>query len=458
MPSNSETTSLRGGHLLPVQLREFRVLGGSFREGEVLGHGTGSVMVDIDEDGDPNSKVIRGRVLGGGVVKKTQPLALVLRPGSQSTFMSQRVGEAIDRRFSFHRQGVREGVSKPKTDKLIELALHPRYKHNVERYLQVIGAIALRESPTQRADRIEQLTDELTNPETSARAALRLEAIGPEGVDALRSAVKHPNPEVRFHAAEALAYLGRRESIAPLAEIARNERAFRVFALTALTTMGDDLGAHDALIQLLDVASVETRYGAFRALWTMDPANSPLRGEVLGGQFSYHVLNTEGPSLVHVTRSFRPEIVLFGAEQTLITPFVLEAGPRILVNSSGGDEVTVVLAAVNQPEQRRTVSSRLDEVIRAVVDIGGTYPDVVQLVKSASDQGALPGRFAMDALPEAGRTYRRSSGGDDELRDPRETITGSELEPVASEQPVEVSPPSFAERWFGWMPSMGVWR
>lgn len=452
VPADSESTSLRGGFLLPVNLREFRMLGGAFREGETLGTGTGAVMVDADTDSGPEARLVRGRILGGGIVKKTQPLALVLRPGSQSTLISQRVGQAIDRRFSYHRQGVREGVATPKTDKFIELALHPRYKHNVERYLQVIGAIALRESPLDRAERLKALGQELQEPATSSKAALRLEAIGNEATDTLKQAVAHPNPEVRFHAAEALAYLGHNDAVAPLTEIARNERAFRVFALTALATMNDNLTAYDSLMQLLEVASAETRYGAFRALWTMNPDAPPARGEILGGQFSYHVLRVGGPEMVHVTRSFRPEIVLFGAEQTIRTPFVLEAGPRIMVHSDGGDQVTVILMAVNQPEQRRTVSNKLDEVIRAVVDVGGSYPDVVSMLRLADERGMLNGRIAIDALPEAGRSYQRMSN--EEFEDPRvpESASAANLEDI---EPVPDHVPTWTERWFGWMSDYG---
>ena len=46
--------------------------------------------------------------------------------------------------------------------------------------------------------------------------------------------------------------------------------AFRAFALAALSAM-DDMAAYDALDQLLEVPSAETRYGAFRALWAMNP-------------------------------------------------------------------------------------------------------------------------------------------------------------------------------------------
>ena len=123
---------------------------------------------------------------------------------------------------------------------------------------------------------------------------------------------------------------GRREAAAPLGEAARNEPAFRVFALAALSLM-NDYAANEQLYELLRLPSVETRYGAFRALCVMNRNDPLVRGEYLGGQFSYHVLDGSEPPMIHVTRSRRPEIVLFGREQRLAAPLALEAGNHILV-------------------------------------------------------------------------------------------------------------------------------
>ena len=65
-----------------------------------------------------------------------------------------------------------------------------------------------------------------------------------------------------------------------LAQVARDEPAFRVNALAALSAM-DDATAHDALRALLEVKSAETRYGAFRSLWAMNQHDPLLHDENL---------------------------------------------------------------------------------------------------------------------------------------------------------------------------------
>ena len=166
---------------------------------------------------------------------------------------------------------------------------------------------------------------------TSSRAALQLEAIGIQGVEVLEKGLESSDPEVRFYSAEALAYLDETGVAEYLAEAAEIEPAFRVFALTALSTM-EDYDSKEQLRRLLHVSSAETRYGAFRALTVRRSPDPLVRGEVLGGQFSFHSLPTSGPPMIHVARSKRPEIVVFGPDQRLLVPVSTEAGNHIMIN------------------------------------------------------------------------------------------------------------------------------
>lgn len=408
VPSRSETTSLAGGWLMESRLKEMALIGSRLHDGHVLALGQGAVLVEVASDDKDKNGVMqgRGRILGGGVALKARPLGLVLKPDRQSVANSDLIGKAINQRFHTFTKGVKEGVAKPKTDDYIEIVVHPRYKDNIPRYLQVLRSVPLRETPIEQMARLNLLERQLLDPVTASTAALRLEAVGKRGVDALVKGTASDDLEVRFYAAEALAYLDDKRAVEPLTIAARDESAFRVFALTALSAM-DDLAAYEALRSLLDVQSVETRYGAFRSLWAMNSQDSLVRGEYLGSQFSYHVLDTTGPPLVHVTRSYRPEIVVFGADQRFQTPLLLEAGKQIMITSRDTGEVVVSRFAVGKEDEKRVVSNRVDDVIRAVVEVGGTYPDVVNCLQKAVESRALTSRFAVDAVPQAGRTYDR---------------------------------------------------
>jgi hypothetical protein len=423
VPSRSETTSLRGGWLLPARLTEMAVLGEQIRQGSVLGKAEGPVLVDpsADPKKDP-ALVTRGRVLGGGVAHKSRSLGLVVSRQHQSIRLSQQIAAAINKRFYVHVDGRKQGVAAPKTEEFIELAIHARYKDNVGRYMRVARNIAVDESAKVLQDRLQLLEHQLADPLTAANAAIRLEAIGnDQAVEILTKALATNDPEVRFYAAEALAYLDQTAAVETLAAVARDEPAFRVNALAALSAM-DDVMAYDALRELLSLPSAETRYGAFRALWAMNENDPLVRGENMGDQFTYHVLDVAGPAMVHVTDSYRPEVVLFGKGQQLALPLVLDAGQNILVNGQSGGKIIVSRFTPGQEPEQRTVSTSVDEVVRAIVELGGTYPDVVQALQQAKHDGALRSRFLVDALPQPGRQYDREAAKykfEDELGAPR---------------------------------------
>jgi flagellar basal body P-ring protein FlgI len=407
VPSQSETTSLRGGYLLETRLTETAVLSNQIHRGNLLALAQGAVMVD--PTADPKKDHIlacRGRILGGGVALKSRPLGLVLTPDHKNVMNSKRVETAINKRFHSYQNGIKSGVAKAKTDELIELDVHPRYKDNISRYIQVVRALSIAETAPERMQRITALQSQLLDPTTAADAALQLEAIGSEGVGTLLKGIASKDPEVCFYAAESLAYLDRREAAEPLGQIARDQPAFRVFALTALSAM-QEYAAYDQLRELLAAPSAETRYGAFRALWACNEKDPLIKGEDLGKQFHYHVLDVPGSPMIHVTRSRIPEIVVFGPGQQFLTPVAVNAGNEIMVTSSGGNEISVSKYSVRDGDQKRTVSTRVDDVIRAIVELGGAYPDVVQALQEAKRCGTLPSRFEVDALPEAGRTYER---------------------------------------------------
>ena len=107
----------------------------------------------------------------------------------------------------------------------------------------------------------------------------------------------------------------------------------------------------------------------------MCPDDSLVKGETLGEQFSYHVLDTKGPPMIHVTRNRRAEVVLFGLNQRFLPPLALNAGNRIMITSKHDGEITVSKFVPHEADQQRVVSTRIDDVVRAVVELGGTYPE-----------------------------------------------------------------------------------
>lgn len=406
VPSRSETKSLRGGWLMPSRLTEIAVLGAQVRQGHVLGGAEGSILVDPSATGDQaQPHATRGRVLGGGIATKSRQMGLVIDDRYKSVHLAAQIAKSINARFHTRVDGHKRGVATAKNDELIEIAIHNRYKDNVGRYVRVLRSTVVSETARQQQQRIGLLEDQILNPLTAASAALQLEAIGGEqAVEILLTALGSPDTEVRFYAAESLAYLDETTAVEVLAEVARDEPAFRINALAALSAM-DDLSAFDALHALMSVESAETRYGAFRSLWAMNPHDPQIAGMDMNGEFSLHKLNVQGSPMVHVTNSHRPEIVLFGSQPPLKLPMLVDAGTGLLINGMQGNQLVVSRIQVGGEPERRTIQPEVDELIRAIVELGGTYPDVVQALQESDRQGALTSRLRVDALPQPGRKY-----------------------------------------------------
>lgn len=94
-------------------------------------------------------------------------------------------------------------------------------------------------------------------------------------------------------------------------------------------------------------------------------------------------------------------------------------------------------------DQKRTVSTRVDDVIRAVVELGGEYPDVVQALQEAKRAGALSSRLEMDALPEGHRVYEKIADDDAKEADPN--VEKSKIE-AAKAAPASPMPELFSRK------------
>lgn len=434
-PESANATSLAGGWLMECHLTEQTLVPGQgLMKGHTYARAKGPVLaagVAMPSEKTAASQMLRGRVLAGAMLTRSRELAINLRNDFRSVRNSSRIANAVGTRFhDYDKYGIKKPMAVAKTDAKIALELQPRYKDNYPRYLEVIKHIAFAESPVAQRVRMQRLQEELFEPETAEEAALQLEAIGGASVPLLKAALKAPTLECQFQSAMALAYLGEADGIPVLAQAAREEPAFRVFALAALSTI-DDADAHMALRELMSQNSEELRYGAFRALWTLDRRDPFIRGEPMLEpidplladdieaqkdrqlHFVLHVLETSGDPMVHITLRTRPEVVIFGADQKFATPLLLSAGRNVMITAQPGSETaSVVRFEANRPDQRKEVSLNVAEVIRTAVELGARYPDVVQMLSEASRQRNLATRLATDALPEAGRVYNRPRSAD----------------------------------------------
>src|SRR5262249_28929554 len=149
----------------------------------------GPVLVDPSATEKHDAIELRhGVVLGGGTAWESRSVGLFLN-GEEETNMTPKqllnaavkasqVANAVNRRFSMHKHGIKEGVARAIRGNYVDLTVDPAYKDNLPRYFQVLRSIELHETPADEKNRIAKLRVKLLDPTTAPEAAIKLEAIG----------------------------------------------------------------------------------------------------------------------------------------------------------------------------------------------------------------------------------------------------------------------------------------
>lgn len=393
-----ETSSLKYGFLFKTRMRPMVQLGNSVKKGSVAGQGRGSVLIDsLFESRKDSENDVRGVILGGGILLDDRTFGLKVKGEENPIREATSIAKAINERFTTVTRDGRSGVATPKTDKVIELTIPESYRLNIGRYSQVIGNIAYGEQAQDRVNRLERLDRELNDPDTCRDAALQLEALGLDGVPALRRGLLNSDQEVRFQSAEALAYLGEPDGIDVLLEAATNLPNLRWHALTALSA-SQSPQAGEALLSLMNVDSAETRYGAFRAFQVRNPNDPLARGEWLADDFYFHEVPSSGPPMVHLSRSKRPEVTLFGKDQQLTNDFIFVQN-GLTIRADGKGSLLLIRYLPNQQEERRICSTNLGDAIRQLAALNCSYTELVELLQEAKRNNQLTSRLAINAVP-----------------------------------------------------------
>lgn len=411
LPDGSEARSLAGGWLMPCRLSEHALLEGQVREGTEIAVATGPILVNSLAESDSQSRhgLREGVIPGGGkYTGDERKLTVAIRSDYRTVRMSTTIANRIGKRFyDYDSSGLQRPLCVAKSNAHLELVVHERYRDNYPRYLQCIRHMSLTETPVEKHMRIQQLENNIQFGPTSEKAALQLEAVGADAIPILKTGLTSKSPEAQFRAAEALAYLGRNDGVEALKNSAANEPAFRIFALAALGALPDP-SAGEALRELMNSDSLETCYGAFRALTTMAPNDPFIQPASMKGNYNLHLIHSTGKPFIHLTRRKKAEVVLFKADQEFQLPMFLRAGGKILVQGTpSADGVVVKRIAAKESTQSRTVAKTVAEVIKAASDLGATYPDIVEMLVQAEKQHNLPGEIAIDKLPKPGRIYHR---------------------------------------------------
>lgn len=419
LPQGSKVTSLRGGrlkrcflvdydstqHLVPGTAQNDRLL-----PGHQVAIAAGPLMVGFGS-GDNADQLRTARIWGGARSRIERPFFLVIREELQSARVAMKLAERINETF----QGTYQANGKladAKTKALVYLRVPEPYRQNIPRFMRVVRLIPYLETPKAGSPYVQHLSEQLLNPARTVTASLRLEALGPDTVPLLKRGLQSERILVRFTSAEALAYLGSPSCGEELAKLAQDQPALRAYCLAAMASLNEAV-CHVKLQELLTSTSDQTRYGAFRALRVLEEGerSSSVPGELLNNSFWVHRVAPGSSSLVAMSGSRRPEIVLFGEAAYLQPPFAFLAGPEFTITASAEDQTCLVSRISLEGTKRQKCSLKLEEVIRCMAEQGGTYPDAVELLRQADRSKCLNCAVALDPLPSATSIYQLAQAG-----------------------------------------------
>ncbi len=481
LPDGSPVTSLRGGYLQACVLRNYETTknlnpdykgGNRLLPGHALAVGKGPLVVGFGNPDEP-AELKKGRVWEGATSMIERPFFLVMKKDDKSARIANAVATRINLKFpddgkkqdfvqkhrqlflledvtqqlndSFEPSGLgRADAAKAISGDLVNVRVPYAYRYNPERYLRVARLIPLSDDSVQQSKYRQRLHKMLLDPHDCIRAALRLEALGKDSVATLKKGLDSPAPLVRFAAAEALVYLGSTSGVDELTNLAHTQHNVRAYALIAIAGLNESV-CRIRLNEMLATDDAELRAGAFQALrltyaeeCRTDKLRDPRKertGETdleralrrLGGEnlqaFWLHQVAPNSAKAVNFAETKRAEIILFGKDIRLVAPVRVRAGEEFIVTAGVGDQRCYISRISERGEQRQSCSLQLDDVLRKLVELGGQYPEAVDLLRRLHNQQGLNCPVAALAPPPAtpleellaehqGAAKTRSPGGE----------------------------------------------
>ncbi|MBI2805822.1 MAG: flagellar basal body P-ring protein FlgI [Planctomycetes bacterium] len=427
LPDGSKAISLAGGQLLLTWLRVYQAKSelsarhessNQLVGGHVLAHAKGPLVVGFGGSVDLH-ELKRGKVWLGGTSRIHRPYALIMRNDDKSVRIANGVAERInfmyqDDPHSKARHAdftVREkrilltgavtkdlnhahdptgmsqtDMAKAASKDMINVRVPFAYRFDHGHFLHVASVTPLRASDPKLMTYRKRLKNMLLDPKDTILSARRLEAMGRDSIDLLKPGLQSDHPLVRFASAESLAYLGSTLGVEELAQLPRKHPILARHCTLALANLGESI-CRQKLGAMLVSDDRALRCAAFHALSLLDEEDPRLGGQFVNEAFWLYRIPGAPSPMVFYSTSKRPQVVLFGRNIQLAKDTRLIVGDYTVVCTKEGDKIQVKRITLGRdPIQPVTCSTRLDDVLAALTDLGATYADVVTFLRLVNDR------------------------------------------------------------------------
>ncbi|MBN1943121.1 MAG: flagellar basal body P-ring protein FlgI [Phycisphaerae bacterium] len=452
-PPRTQTISLEGGLLLPIDLRWEQGAGGMRgRHLKPLGRAEGSVFVNPFLNPQKPSDRVRlrqGRILGGARVLQDMPLRLQLREPDYLTcnVLQKRINE----RFPSRR---RNPVAEAKSRYYIEIHIPEEYRADYLHFLELLMHLPLRSGPGVFEAHAARIAEAMEAPDADHDSlAMVWESMGRAVLPVVQKMYASKNPEVTLYAARTGLRLGDRGLAGPiLARIA--EKSGDPRQLRAIAELGlhpDVYEAMQPLRDLLNDRNVLVRIAAYEALIQRGDFSRIQRHAVDRGAFeeeapafTVDVVDSQGDFVVYALRTATPRIVLFGKNMPLARSIFFtdpnetvaifskkalpaeqieklkQADPDLAEDVLRGDHVVVYRKLLGEEISKkyripfkvwpliRVLGSRPRPNVETgmVPGLGLSYSQVVGVLCRMCKDNSIHAKFILQPLPELRRMYQ----------------------------------------------------
>ncbi len=400
----NQTTSLDGGMLLECDLKLLAATPRGIIEGKTFAVAAGPIFMTPFRRGEEKGDDLRvGRVLGGGMLKESRRLRIVL--DSPTYNIAARIRDRLNSRY-----GAAAPVADAVSPDVIQLTVPSSMRGNEKHFLDLVLHTTINGAPAFIERRAAEMAEEIQHPQAPYDAiSLAWEAMGRTVLPAIRPIYSHPTVAARFYAARAGMRLGDSQAVGIIVQHAlASGDPFRLVAIEELANPTAGAAAADALQTLAGDPDNRVRVAAYKVmLQRRHPSISP---EAVGGQFVLDVVECGGPPLVFVAASEQQRLALLGRKHTLRAPASYRDEDVTIAIDEGDREFRIVRVNPRSKQASPLIRCGLDlrEFIRLLgerpgetpdgrpIGLGLTYSGVVRVLNELHAQGALPGAFMVD--------------------------------------------------------------
>jgi len=404
----TQTTSLKGGWLYRSELK----IAGSFGIAtDILADAEGPVFIDQTGTSDVDQRT--GYILAGGKNLTEQDVRLVLKKPDFK--LANAIRNRLNERFG---RDIARAVSSGR----IELKIPNIYREHRKRFISLVRAMYLTETPEMTLERINHYAKELARTPENEESEIALEAIGNQCLVELAALLKASDEHVRLRAARCVLNLGSNTGLQTLRQIALDrDSVYRIEALEAITTAARPDEASSVARKLLNDDDFEICLAAYEQLRKLDDVS--ITREAINRNFYMEQVVRSEQKVIFAFRSGQPRIVLFGAPIYCNRGiFIKSPDGEVTIDAPlGNKNVSIIRTHPKRPSVIAQVESsfELGDIIRKLCmepaiegeksrgGLGVSYADMIALLKQMCDKGAINAEFRTGPMPKIGINIKK---------------------------------------------------